>query len=184
MTVTLLVGLGTILMSGVASSFVTYRLTRAKEHEFFMRQKAEELYVSIEQFSTMLGISIVRLMGVAARNITFDQMNDQVIADRDKEWANASRHMEMLVRIYFPEAQKDLMALFAIRSRLSQERLEFKMDYVVTQGESKDWAKRFGALSSDLSKASSTLLNTVVELARRHVGLRRMPIRRSSGKLA
>ena len=54
----------------VLAAVVAYRLNATKEHVFFMRQKAEALYLSIERYDRSLGSYFVPDYGVLKNEIS------------------------------------------------------------------------------------------------------------------
>lgn len=175
---TIAVGFVTVLMSGVVSSVVTYRLNRSKEHAFFMRQKAETLYIAIEQFMSMLNADIVRHVGVAQGKITYNELLDLEIKDLGDRDHDAAKTMRMLVSIYFPDAEAALQALLSKRNKLAETRTAFKAAYLDGGGiVDLGWRDAFLLDGRQAGDAYSALLNEVVRVARRHADLGRLKLR-------
>jgi len=78
--VTLGLGIGTILASGVTSAVVTYRLNRRKERFEFLRGKAETLYLAVDQFVKVLGMHALTYYPVLKGEMDWNQMLDLQIS--------------------------------------------------------------------------------------------------------
>jgi hypothetical protein len=124
--VTLSVGLATVLTSGVMSSVVTYRLNRNKEQTFFMRQKAEALYLAADEFGRDFSKHLITHLPVARGAIDYDQMLDIQLANPPDKRQGGFETVAMLASIYFPEVEPQLAALLKARDRLSELRAAHK----------------------------------------------------------
>ncbi len=65
--------IATILMSGVIATIATYRLNTNRDHIFFMRQKAEELYLAAGQYDKILSGYVLTNYPLFKNKITYDE---------------------------------------------------------------------------------------------------------------
>lgn len=128
--VTLGLGIGTIVASGVTSAIVTYRLNRRKERFEFLRGKAETLYLAVDQFVKDLINHALVFYPVLKGEMDWNQMLDLQIENGSK----LSKHegaevMEMLVELYFPTVRPALAELFKARDDFTSITHAMKRDY-------------------------------------------------------
>ena len=165
---TLCVGLATVLTSGVASSIVTYRLNRDKEQVFFMRQKAEALYLAADEFGRSLSSHLISFFPVAQGKLDYNQMLDVQNARPPSKQNGGYETLVMLISIYFPEVEPELQALDAIRDRLGEVRSAHKQAYVEGEGVDPVWVAAFAELGGKLDLVIKNLKVAIVHAARRY----------------
>lgn len=168
--VTLCVGLATVLTSGLVSSIVTYRLNRSKEQTFFMRQKAEALYLAADEFGRDFGAHLLTYLPVARGDIDYNQMLDLQIAKPAKKQQGGAETMTMLVSIYFPEVQPQLDALLKQRDLWSELRSAHKAAYKEGEGVNSMWVSAFQHSGLDVDRAIKNLQTAIVKSARHYAG--------------
>lgn len=128
--VTLALGVGTILASGVTSAFVTSRLNRSKERFEFLRGKAETLYLAVDQFVKVLGQHALTYYPVLRGEMDWNQMLDlQIARGSDSGRHEGAEVMEMLVELYFPAVRPTLDELFAARDGFNRITHAMRRDY-------------------------------------------------------
>lgn len=146
---------GTILSSGLVSSLVTYRLNRAKDQTFFMRQKAEALYLAADSWRVMFSQHSLPHLGVAEGKFSYNDMLD-LIAKAGAEKGTAGHDtMVMLTRIYFPEIEPLLDAVFTARDRFNDVSKAHKAAYLEGQGVDRVWVEGFRNRALEADKALS-----------------------------
>ncbi|KSB91122.1 hypothetical protein AS593_06050 [Caulobacter vibrioides] len=168
--VTLCVGLATVLTSGVVSSVATYRLNRNKEQTFFMRQKAEALYLAADEFGRDVGAHVVTFFPVARGEIDYNQMLDLQIANPSKKAQGGLETMTMLVHIYFPEVQPHLGGLLASRDRWNELRAAHKAAYKAGEGVGLVWVAAFQSAGREIDLSVKDLQAAIVKSARHYAG--------------
>ncbi|MBL8554592.1 MAG: hypothetical protein JNL41_09970 [Phenylobacterium sp.] len=167
-TTTLIVAVATVLTSGVSSAVVTYRLNRSKEQTFFMRRKAEELYLAADEFGRQWTSSMVPLLGVLDGRLDYNQMLDIRQANPIKKDHGGAEMMEMLTRIYFPEALPELSAIHAARSAYNTLESAHKAAYQDGAGMDPRWKPALMEAMRKADKAVDAFKVKVVRLARVH----------------
>ena len=98
----LLVGILTVLSSGVVAAGVSHRLAKSKEEWFYKRRKLEELYKCVERYTTLLICTNHMWLNVMDGELTFDQGLDMQINSKDDEDKNHLPEIDMLINLYFP----------------------------------------------------------------------------------
>ena len=105
--VSVVLGVLTILGSGVVSTVISHRLSKRKEENVYRRQKQEELYLSIKRFTTMM-ISMNIVWGeVMVGKLSMDQGLDIFCDRNDPEDKHVRPRIEMVISMYFPQLQKE-----------------------------------------------------------------------------
>lgn len=168
--ISLLVGLATVLTSGVASSIVTYRLNRQKEHVFFMRQKAESLYLAADEYGRALSCNIISYFPVVRGEIDYNEMLDIQMANPPSKEHGGYETLAMLVGIYFPEVESKLKILEEVRDRLSKLRNEHNKAYKNGGGVDRYWDAAFSDVTKELDCAIKALKSAILHSARRYGG--------------
>jgi hypothetical protein len=166
--VTLCIGLATVLTSGVASSVVTYRLNRNKEQTFFMRQKAEALYLAADEYGRGLSAHVITLLPVARGELDYNQMLDLQNANPPSKRDGGFETLSMLVSIYFPEIEPELQALLKARDRLGEVRGAHKQAYKEGEGVDPVWVAGFAQVGKEADQAIKALKAAIVRSARRY----------------
>ncbi len=177
-TATLIVGLSTVLASGVASSIVTYKLNRSKEQTVFLREKAEQLYLAADEFGKAFGSQMITYFPLLEGRIDYNQMLDMQISDGATPKNFGPATMEMLVEIYFPSVRPALQNVWKKREAYNK----------VTAVIKSVW-KEFGTLahenllptykaaSLEMDAAIENLKKEIVLAARAHAGVEQQVMR-------
>lgn len=168
--VSLSVGLATVLTSGVVSSVVTYRLNRNKEHTFFMRQKAEALYLAADEFGRDFSSHLLTYIPVARGDFDYNQMLDMHIANPPDKRRGGHETMAMLISIYFPEVEPQYLALLSARDQLGELRNAHKQAYKEGAGVGTGWVRAFIQVGRDTDQATKALQAAIVRSAKRYAG--------------
>ena len=168
MVVAIAVSLATVLASGVSSAVITYRLNRNKEHTFFMRKKAVELYLTTDEFGRELSGHMITLLSVVDGRITYNEALDLQDANPPQKAHGGAETMEMLVRIYFPEIEPQLEELFAARDEFAKIRSVHKAAYKEGAGDDKRFGSGFRNAIERVGAAIQTLKAAIVRSARHH----------------
>ena len=124
----ILLSLLTIVASGVAASYVTYRFSARRVWLESRRAKLEEFYLAFTGFSQLLGSHALPYMHAMATLIEYDEANDIAIrnsGDKPQHWAQLS----MLAAIHFPELEAHVNELVQAREKWNDLRSAFKREY-------------------------------------------------------
>lgn len=170
--VTALLGLATVLTSGVASSIVTYRLNKTKEQTFFMRQKAEALYLSADEFSKNFSSLLISYLPVARGEISYNQMLDMQIERGKSKNSNAYETMIMLASIYFPEVLNEIDGLHKNRDKYNTIKQAHRTAYHEGDGVGPEWEEAFRKVAFDTDDAIKKLLAAIIRAAEPYSGRR------------
>ncbi|MDB5375884.1 MAG: hypothetical protein JWR00_330 [Rubritepida sp.] len=173
-TVTLIVGLVTVAMSGVVSSIVTFRLGKSKEQQAFMRAKAEQLYLATDEYGKAFSGLFIGHLQLMNGRIDYNQMLDMQIADgqKDRKYGGAET-MTMLVEIYFPNARAALAQVWKTRDTISTVTAQIKR-YYQEAGDASDpeLKARFVTAVGAVDQAIKALQIEIIRAARHHAGER------------
>lgn len=118
-----------ILASGSVAALVSHLLVGRRERSGLLRQKAEELYVSVEEFEVTWGMQAVMLAGAVRNEITYSQYLDLWNENAKSIDGKTSRKIEMLTRIYFPSIAPKLDALFVVRDEFAKRQMAHQHAY-------------------------------------------------------
>ena len=99
----LLTAILTILSSGVVAACVSHRLAKNKEELFYKRKKLEELYKSIEGYTTLLFVMNHMWLKVMDGELSFNQGLDLQIDSKNSEEKKCLPEIDMLINLYFPK---------------------------------------------------------------------------------
>lgn len=166
----LILGFATILASGVTSAFVTSYLNRNKEQTFFMRQKAEELYLAADEFGRGLSGYIFTFFPLVRGELSYDQfIETQKVAIPQKRHGGAEM-MEMLTGIYFPEIEPQLKELLAARDEFNKLAGAYKAAVKEGAEDEHDWLPLFTSAMKRAAAAIKKLKEMIIKSARRHAG--------------
>lgn len=173
-TATLVVGLLTIVGSGVVSSVVTYKLNRNKEQILFLRGKAEDLFLAADEYEKTLGGLLVTYFPLLDGRIDYNQMLDLQISQGSKpRERGGAETMEMLVEVYFPTTRAALVELWTAREKLNELTHRIKQTYQaeghVTHPELK---AEILEISATVTEALKALKGAIVIAARKTAGVR------------
>jgi hypothetical protein len=126
-----------ILMGGVVATIATYYLNTNKEQIFFMRRKAEELYLAFEFYDRSLSGYYISAYALVKGELSWDQFNELMIKNADEKQQEASRQVVMLMDIYFPNVRRAFEIYCerrdALNSVLSQHKRAYKAGTASTQ---------------------------------------------------
>lgn len=173
-TVSLVIGLCTILASGVTSSLVTFRLNKNKDQTIFMREKAEQLYLSADAYGRVFGGHMISYFPLLEGRIDWNQMLDIHISDGSKEKEHGGAEtMTMLVEIYFPSVRPALARVWEARTEFNALTAKLKRHYKANGHVTEDyWKSAFMDVTKRLNDAISSLEKEIVAAARRYAGVK------------
>ena len=166
---TIFVGLATVLMSGVVSSYVTFRLNREKDQTVFMRQKAEALYLAADEFGRGFSTHIVTFLPLVKGDVDYNEMLDFQIANPPDKRNGGFETLNMLANIYYPEVLPQLKALLQIRDDFGKFRTAQKQAYKEGDGTGHPWTQKFSELAKEADRTIEALKAAIIKSARRHV---------------
>ncbi len=172
--VTLIIGFTTVLASGVTSSIVTYRLNRNRSQVIFLREKAEQLYLSADEFGKAFGSQMLTYFPLLDGKIDFNGMLDMQIeqGSAPRKYGGAET-MTMLVEIYFPSVRPALEEVWKARTGFNQVTADIKRAWErtgdVTHG---DWRARFLSATQVIDNSINKLQREIVIAARTHAGVK------------
>ena len=157
-----------IATSGAFSALVTYQLNRSKEQTFFMRKKAEELYLAADEFGREFGKNVVIFQSVLENRLTYNQMLDLEGENAPKKERGGAETMEMISRIYFPHLERELSEMFAARDEYAGLRSQHNVVYKAGKEDGTPWLGRFRGLVRRVSAADKAFKAAIIREARRH----------------
>jgi hypothetical protein len=123
-TVQIVLGLLTIVGSGVVSGMVTHRLNARKDQQEFMRTKLEALFNAVRGFGKAYSASMMVWISVMDGKIPYDKGQDMYI-EAMKGKPDDFGAIEMIVNIYFPELNFPFQSLVAKRDRVNSVLAQF-----------------------------------------------------------
>jgi hypothetical protein len=164
----LLIGIATALTGGVVAAFVTYRLNATKEHVFHMRRKAEELFLSFDEFDKQVGMHFIGYYPLLRGQIDYEQLLDMQIKE-DKNKGEAAANFKMLSSIYFPQLGAEVSAYDGVRTALHELLGEHKRAY--KNGDGSGYFPRFHAALGEHQKKSHALRIAIIAEARCLTGI-------------
>jgi len=110
---------------------VSYYLNTFKEHVLFMSKKGEDLYLSVDRFDRAMGGHFLAAYPLLEGKITFNDYLDAQMKDlSDRDVADASLQVEMLINLYFPSVQPAYNSYLEQRDKLNAVIGQFKRAYV------------------------------------------------------
>lgn len=172
--ITLGLGVGTILASGVTSSVVTYRLNRRKDRFEFMRIKAEALYLAADEYGDILGGHSLTYYPVIKGDIDWNQMLDlQIKSGSEKREHGGAKMMTMLVDIYFPTVRPALKQVFLARDSFNEFTHRMRGTYIRDGGlDPRMWMPELNNQTAEIDKLIKELQAAIVTAARSYAGVR------------
>lgn len=172
--ISLIVGLSTVLASGVASSFVTYRLNRNSNQTIFLRQKAEELYLSADEFGKNFASQMLTYFPLLDGKIDYNQMLDMQIERGSKTHDHGGPEtMTMLVEIYFPTCRPALEKVWEARTIFNDVTAGIKRAWQRSGRVNKaEWHPKFIAATHAINDSIEALQREIVAAARPHAGVK------------
>lgn len=165
-----LTALLTIICSGVVAAYISYRLAKSKEEFFYKRKKLEELYISIDRYTTILVRMNFMWPKVMDGELTFNQGLDlQINSNTSEEEKRILPEIEMLVNFYFSNFLPVYVNFAKKREALHDLYDDFKFAYKV-KGPTVDYSinkKEFLKTLFELDGAAKNLLNEVANYAQK-----------------
>ncbi len=122
----------TIIGSGVVAAAVTYLLNSNKEQVFFMRKKAEDLFICADQFATDFVSSHMMAFPLFKGEIKYNDFLDHYISDgksREGSSGKSARDMNMLTQIYFVQLMPLLQEWEKRRAIVNKVMQDHKREY-------------------------------------------------------
>lgn len=124
----IILGLLTVVMSGVVAAVVTFRLNARREDRQLRRQQLEHLFRAFVGFCRDLEVHWSPYMSVMTGKIDYNQALDLTIEsgpDQERKLEN----VETLVAIYWPELRSHVDSLMKVRDSASTVLDEHKARY-------------------------------------------------------
>jgi hypothetical protein len=149
-----ILGLLTIVMSGVVAAVVTFRLNARREDRQFLREQLERLFQAFVGFCRQLGVDWAPYLSVMTGKIDYNQALDITIGS-GKDDERSLENVEMLVAIYWPELQSHVDALKKVRDDASSVLGEHKARYKAGQTQDKESFDAIGQVIRRLDDVGS-----------------------------
>jgi hypothetical protein len=111
----------TVLASGVVAAYVSHRLATTRADKDFRLKRLEELFISLDKFSSNYNATMAPMMPVMRGAIPFARVQELIEKNKDAEAGTSLKTVEMLVRIYFPELRVMYDELIKIRDKIAKE---------------------------------------------------------------
>lgn len=118
----------TALLSGIMAAMCTFYLNEGKERWQLRREKIEEIYLGLEEWSSGLVIHFASHYSILKGEMTFDQLN-QLTIERGAPGKDRITSLQMNVYMYHPDLSEPLEILMKLRDRLASIASEIKRDY-------------------------------------------------------
>jgi hypothetical protein len=161
---------GAILGSGAIAAIVGFALNARKDQAQFMRGKAEELYIAADQFHKMVSGHYLRAYSLIKEEISWDDFNDLTIKNAKTEDAEASRRVNMLFDIYFPNLVPSFKRYLERRDKLAEILSMHKRMYKNGQN-GRGLLRRFDEAMQALISEAHALKEAVVSEARHRANI-------------
>ncbi|MFQ5757932.1 MAG: hypothetical protein ACE5H7_17805 [Acidiferrobacterales bacterium] len=155
----------TIAASGVLAAVVAYRLNATKEHVFFMRQKAEALYLAIERYDRTLGSHFVPYYSVIKNEITYNELLDLQIKDRGSAGSDSASALDaaiMLINVYFPNLKPHLDRYTTARECINKILADHKRAYKQGDTDGAPWFNPFHEAVQELDRVAAEFKQAVI----------------------
>jgi len=167
--VSVLLAILTIAVSGVVAAVVAYAPNATKEHVFFMRQKAEALYLAIERYDRSLGSHFLPYYRVIKNEIGYNELLDRQIKDYASvgcESADGLDATTSLVNIYFLDLRPHLDRYTAARDTINALLVDHKRACKPGDTGGTPWFKPLHEAMQDLNTAAEAFKEAIVAEAR------------------
>lgn len=174
-TISLALGVGTILASGITSAVVTSWLNRRKDQAEFMRTKAEALYLAADEYGRTLATQAITYYPVIKGEISWNQMLDiQIKNGSQKREHGGSELMTMLLEIYFPSVRQCLKNVFSSRDNFNNFITSMKQSYIQNDGHlnPNEWMPHMNGHAIMIDNSIKHLQEAIVVAARSYAGVR------------
>lgn len=171
-SVTLFLGLVTIVGSGITSTLVTHRLTRAHNQTIFLREKAEALYLAMHEFDLNFSKLISSYYPLFEGRYDYNGMLDTQLSCGCMSNKYGAENMEMMVDIYFPIARVELEKVLSIRDEFSELMDNVKLDWEENGCLLTEWKMLFDICNSNMQCSIDALKIKVVQAARTQSGVK------------
>ena len=149
-----ILGLLTVVMSGVVAAVVTFRLNARREDRQFQRERLEQLFRAFVGFCRQLGVDWYHYIPVMTGKIDYNQALAMTIASGKDDERNLE-NVELLVAIYWPELQLHVDALKKVRDDASSVLGEHKARYKAGQTQEKESFDAIGQVIMRLDDVES-----------------------------
>ena len=167
--ITLLTAVLTILGSGVVAAWISHRLAKGKEELFYKRKKLEELYKSIEKFTTLFFVTNHMWPTVMDGTLNYNQGLDLLINGKKDKDADFWPEIDMLINLYFPNFLSNYDNFKKKKVIVNDLHQEFKNVYRI-KGPTIDYSKNkkeFLKALLEVDEASKVLLDEVAQYAQK-----------------
>lgn len=155
----------TVFMSGVIAAVVTYRLNMNKDHVFFMRQKAEELYLATERYDKILSGYFLTFYPLFSDELEYNDVFDLQIKKSGQGSSHDHELMTMLTRIYFPEIEPLYDRFSEAREEANKIVAAHKRAYKAGKAGGVNWTRPFTESLVDLDAAAEAFKSAIVAQA-------------------
>jgi hypothetical protein len=165
-TIQILLSLATIVMSGVMSAIVTFRLNARRGEKEFRRQKLEQFYMAASGYCNRLGCNFFAYLPVMEQAITFNDALD-IVNKAGKDEERRFEHANMLIAIYFPHFQAAFDEVLRCRDTLNGILGDFKRSYKNGNPDGSRWLRPYTEALASIDRLTEQLRKVVHEEARR-----------------
>lgn len=162
----------TIMTSSVVAAVVTYFLNATKEHVFFMRQKAESLYLSVERHHRSLSSHYIIAYPVLKNEISYNEyldLQNTNLIRTNKDSADALDMATMLINVYFSDLTIHLNGYAAARGNINEILSAHKLACKRGDTDGGRWFKQFHEAVNELDHTAKAfkqaILSEAVKLA-------------------
>ncbi len=159
----------TIFASGVLAAVIAYRLNATKEHVFFLRQKAEALYLAIEHYDRMLTCNFFPYYALFENKIDYNEVLDSNIKSGEgsaqEDSGSSYETAQLLVNVYFRDLKPHLQAYESARGAVNEILAEHQRCYKQGDTDGWRWLEPFHEAMLELDKVASAFKQAAIDEA-------------------
>ena len=155
----------TVTASGVLAAVVAYGLNATKEHVFFMRQKAEALYLSVESYHRLLSSHYIISYRVLKNEISYNDyldLQNSNLGRTNKDSAAALEMATMLINVYFSDLRAHLHGYTAARGNISDILSDHKLAYKRGDTDGGRWFRQFHEAMKELDRTAKAFKQAIL----------------------
>lgn len=150
---------------------MTHLLAGGRERKVLLREKAERLYVCVEEFENAWGQQAVMLAGAVRNEISYNQYLDLFNEAAKSFDGKLYRSIEVTTRAYFPALSQEMERVFKIRDRFAELQMAHKAAYKEGEFDAFSWPRDFHPLVLEFRGACEDYKSAIVHCIRKAAAL-------------